>query len=373
MPGKRQDQSEFTIERGQEKVGGADRTSARNASSVPHGEHRAGQAEFDLGGTAGRQAESGIPERLRQKYYVAEADAGDEAKVYADPRGEYLAFKVSTDRMATRLEDAGVVRDMVSVAQHRGWKEIDLRGSVEFRRTAWLEASARGLSVRGYEPDPVDRAALSFRTKAEDRPTRAPSQFRRPEPEASETISVAGVSTRRPIEVTVLPPERSTEKRRQREDDRAPFQGPLRSDRASSGGAGTTGERPAHRPALTIDVVALRSDTPRRSSRSTGQRRADVFRSGEDRQSVGDDVITAARSQLAAIERALNKAIRDPKLRHSVLAHAKERIAKQLEKGGAFKHAELRERSVQRQSSPENKLEPKRHHRSNAAEAYRER
>lgn len=372
MDGDRNVEAEFTIERGREKDRGASTSSSRGKSSAPPRD-QTGQAEFDLGTKGPRDADSGLPERLRRKYYVAEAGAGDEAKIYADPKGEYLAFKVTSERITTRLEDAGVIRDMVSIAQHRNWTEVELRGSVEFRRTAWLEASMRQLSVRGYEPDPVDRAALSFRTKAEDRSTRAPTQSRRPEPDASETISVAGVSTRRPIEVTVLPPERSTETRRRREDRPAPFQGPLGSDRASSWGAGTAGERPAHRPALTIDVVPLRSDTSRQSSRSTGQRRADVFRSGDHQQNRGDDVVKAARSQLAAIERALSKAVRDPELQRSVLAHAKERIAEQLERGMAFKHAELRERTMHRRSSPEGKSNPKRQNRSNVIEVHRER
>ncbi|MDZ4369400.1 MAG: hypothetical protein U0987_20620, partial [Afipia sp.] len=60
----------------------------------------------------------------------------------------------------------------------------------------------------------------------------------------------------------------------------------------------------------------------------------------------GDDVVRAARSQLVAIELALSKAVRDPDLRRSVLAHAKERIAEQLVRGREFKHAELRGRTM---------------------------
>ncbi|MDZ4369664.1 MAG: LPD7 domain-containing protein [Afipia sp.] len=242
MDGDRKAEAEFTIQHGVEKDRAANRSSTRGASGAsPRG--KAGQAKFDLGPNAHLDADRAMPERLRRKYYVAEAGAGDEAKVYADPKGEYLAFKVSAERMATRLEDAGVIRDMVSIAQHRNWQELELRGSEEFRRTAWLEASVRGLSVRGYEPDPVDRAALSFRTKAEDRSTQAPSQSRRPELEASETIFAAGVSTRRPIDATVPPPERSTQTRRQTENDPAPFQGPIGSDRSSSRGAYIAGQR----------------------------------------------------------------------------------------------------------------------------------
>ncbi|MFA5952750.1 MAG: LPD7 domain-containing protein [Hyphomicrobium sp.] len=347
MDGDRKAEAEFTIERGSEQDRGASISTAHEATGGPP-KSRAEQAEFDLGAKIQSEADSSMPERLRRKYYVAEAGVGAEAKVYADPKGEYLAFKVSAERMATRLEDSGIIRDMVSIAQHRNWKEVELRGSEEFRRTAWLEASVRGLAVRGYEPDPVDRAALSFRTKAEDRQTRAPSQSPRPELGASETISVAGVSTRRSIDVTVLPPERSTQTRRQAEVDPATFQGPTNSDGSSSRGAHIAGQRPVDRPAMTIDIVPRRSDTSRQSSRSTRQRRADVFRSGDHREGRGDDVVRAARSQLVAIERALGKAVRDPELRRTVVAYAKERIAEELKRGEEFQHAKLRELPMQR-------------------------
>ena len=370
MDGDRKAEAEFTIDRGAEKGRGASTSSPRGPSNVPPRE-RAEQAEFDLGAKDQREADGGMPERVRRKYYVAEADVGAEAKVYADPKGEYLAFKVTTERMATRLEDSGVIRDMVSIAQHRSWKEVELRGSEEFRRTAWLEASARGISVRGYEPDPIDRAALAFKTKPDPRSTRAPSQGWQREAEASEAVSVAGVSTRRPIDVTVFPPERGTETRHQRESGTAPIPSPGASERSSS--LGQAEERPAKRPSITIDVVPLRVERSGGSARSPGQLRAEIFRSDDRRDDGGDSVIRAARSQYAAIERALIKSVRDPELQRSVLAHAGTRIAEHLERGGEFRHAELRERTVHRESSSEGWPDPRRSMHSKFAEIHHER
>ena len=84
-------------------------------------------------------------------------------------RGEYLAFKVTGDRLVTRLAAAEVIRDMVSVAQHRQWDALHVRGSAEFRREAWLEAGARGIEVRGYQPTDLDRQALADRQEASNR------------------------------------------------------------------------------------------------------------------------------------------------------------------------------------------------------------
>jgi len=352
------DPGEFSIGRGRDKGANADSFEKNGASRPPPGQGETTQAEFDLGGTNQRHSDSGMPERLRRKYYVAEAGAGDEARVYADPRGEYLAFKVSAERLATRLEDAGVIRDMVSIAQHRGWAEVQVRGSVEFRRTAWLEASVRGLAVRGYEPDPIDRAALSFRTKSDVDPARSRSQSQQRGPEASETDFVAGVSAKRPIDVTVMPPERGVE--------------PTHPRHAAEGYFGSSGDQhawlkagrnradpPIDRSAITIDVLPFRAATSDRPSRTAGERRADVFRSAQ-----------AARSQMTAIEQALAKAVLDPALRDSVLAHAKARIAEQLEQGGEFKHAEVRTRTKPERPSKVSSVSSPRKNRPDTPEAH---
>ncbi|WP_156446415.1 MULTISPECIES: LPD7 domain-containing protein [Hyphomicrobiales] len=364
MQGERQDQSEFTIERGRERDAGAGRSSPRGASSAPQGERQSGQAEFDLAGTAGRQPESGMPERLRRKYYVAEVGSGDEAKVYADSKGEYLAFKVSTDRMATRLEDANVVRDMVSVAQHRGWKEVELRGSEEFRRTAWLEASVRGLSVRGYEPDPVDRAALAFRAKPETGSTKAAQSPQTREAGASETVTIDGIETRRPIDVTVIPPE-SREERFETRGDRPEAGAPRSWNTAKEPATAMPENAQNHstkRPTVTIDCAALKDGSTRNPQRDRWQARSEAFRTGDARQMAGDEAVKAARSQLVAIERALAKAVRNPALRQSILSHAKERIARELAGGQAIERRQLRQKvPVQQKISPfPSKSEPSR-------------
>ena len=118
--------------------------------------------------------DNALPDRIRRKYYVVVNEPGKEgadgeARLYADERGEYLAFKVADDRLVTRLAAVEVIRDMVSVAQHRQWEALQVRGSVEFRREAWLEASARGMEVQGYQPTELDRQTLSDRQEVWDR------------------------------------------------------------------------------------------------------------------------------------------------------------------------------------------------------------
>jgi hypothetical protein len=373
VQGDRRERDEFTIERGRGRDAGAGRSSSHSASNARDSESRSGQSEFDLGRAGDHPAGAGMPERLRRKYYVAEARVGDEAKVYADPRGEYLAFKVSADRMATRLEDAGLIRDMISVAQHRGWQEVEIRGSEEFRRTAWLEASLRGLAVRGFEPDPVDRAALAFRAKPDTRPDRSVRNPLTREAGASETVTLDGMTTRRPIDAIVMPPER-----REHHLDSGPERHESRQnwklvDGSADLAGGRDQARSAARPTVTIDAASLKSASSHQLLQSKGQQRADAFRSANVRHLEFDEVVRAARTQLAAIDRALNKAVADPALRRSVLAHAKERIAEQLEKGSEFKQASFRYRNEHTVRRSEETTRPYAQDRSSEPERLQER
>lgn len=157
MNDKRDDSEDFSLKR-QDHIG-------RAPGTDKSGEDPA---------TKSARADNALPDRIRRKYYVvaneSEKDGPDgEARLYADEQGEYLAFKVTEDRLVTRLAAAEVVRDMVSVAQHRQWEALEVRGSAEFRREAWLEAGARGIEVQGYQPTELDRQTLAGRREVWDR------------------------------------------------------------------------------------------------------------------------------------------------------------------------------------------------------------
>ncbi|MBM3578153.1 MAG: hypothetical protein FJX40_10935 [Alphaproteobacteria bacterium] len=141
------DSREFELKRAERDAGG-DKSTARDADRHP-ASRSSGAVEFDH-----------LPSHLRRKYYVVEVDAA-EARIYADRSGEYLVAKASRDRLVTRVASIEVVRDLVAIAAHRGWERIELTGSLEFRREAWLAASVRGIEAKGYEPTELDRAALA--------------------------------------------------------------------------------------------------------------------------------------------------------------------------------------------------------------------
>ncbi len=153
------DSREFELKRAERDGGGEERTE-RGEDRRRSSNSRAA-AEFDP-----------LPEHLRRKYYVVDAGA-EEIKIYADRSGEYLVAKAGRDRLVTQVGSIEIVRDLVAIAAHRGWKRVELTGSAEFRREAWLAASARGIEANGYEPTELDRAALAKIQGQSDRGDRA--------------------------------------------------------------------------------------------------------------------------------------------------------------------------------------------------------
>lgn len=73
------------------------------------------------------------------------------------------AFSDRGTKLATRGAHPEVVRSLVDIAQARGWGSVTVKGTKEFRRSAWIEAAQRGLKVVGYEPNPLDIAELANR------------------------------------------------------------------------------------------------------------------------------------------------------------------------------------------------------------------
>jgi hypothetical protein len=68
--------------------------------------------------------------------------------------------------LATASEDRGVIEHMVAVARAKHWGELQLKGSEEFRRQAWIAAELAGMSTRGFKPDAQDRATLQAAREA---------------------------------------------------------------------------------------------------------------------------------------------------------------------------------------------------------------
>lgn len=114
----------------------------------------------------GRSTNKGdVPSPLLRRYYLDER-GGPGLGFYADAQIKTATFRDLGARLVTPRSDPNAIRDMAAVAQHRGWTVVVVHGEADFRREAWLTASALGLEVRGYQPTERDRQELERRQAA---------------------------------------------------------------------------------------------------------------------------------------------------------------------------------------------------------------
>ncbi|MGY4567119.1 LPD7 domain-containing protein [Bradyrhizobium sp. USDA 3256] len=348
---------------------------ARSASAREEGKDES-RAPASNQPSSAEVTDSAFPDRIRRKYYVvavsSEKDGSDrEARLYADERKEYLAFKTTDDRLVTRIAAANVVRDMVSVAQHRQWEALHVRGSVEFQREAWLEASARGIEVQGYQPNELERQALADRRVALDRAN------------ARTTDTKARSASDRSVQAERLDYDKGVSGRlmevgfgsyRNRADAEPSTYVAIKLDdgrRHQLWGVGIvtdvadSGAKPGDRISLrrdgvepviraikSIDAATGTAGIERRQmwrdmwSVTVKERRADRPAAAHD-----SDLL-AAQSQIVVINKLVERALpNDENARRSIMAFAKERIAQHLVSGHSFVRATVKEPNRDRHQS----------------------
>jgi len=127
----------------------------------------------------GRSTHKGnVPDPMRRRYYLDEK-GGPGLGFYVDARVQTPAFRDLGARLVTGRADPNAIRDMAHVALHRGWTTVVVHGEPEFRREAWLAATALGIEARGYQPTERDRQDLERRiARAARREERGPSAAR---------------------------------------------------------------------------------------------------------------------------------------------------------------------------------------------------
>ena len=80
---------------------------------------------------------------------------------FLDRKSETVHFEDKGRSLSTASEDRDVIVHMVEVAKAKNWGELQLKGSEEFRRQAWIAAELAGVPTRGFKPKAQDRAALT--------------------------------------------------------------------------------------------------------------------------------------------------------------------------------------------------------------------
>lgn len=84
----------------------------------------------------------------------------DEYRIGGDKGQLRVAFTDHGKRLESRYDAPEVVRGMVDLAQAKGWREIQVAGTLEFQRATWMEGNLRGIHVAGYTPSRQDEDRL---------------------------------------------------------------------------------------------------------------------------------------------------------------------------------------------------------------------
>lgn len=106
-----------------------------------------------------KEANKGLPPEWRDRLLPNRNEfvLRDEPKV--------AVFSVSADTLKTRLNDPEVAKLLAATADERGWSRIQVKGTETFRREVWIEATARGVDTKGFQPSEVDFHEASLRSR----------------------------------------------------------------------------------------------------------------------------------------------------------------------------------------------------------------
>jgi hypothetical protein len=320
-----------------------------------------------------------VPDALKRRYFSEEPQYAPELRFYTDATTKDVAFRDAGDKLVARQTNAEVVRDLVSIAEHRGWKSIDVRGQEDFRREVWLEARTAGLEVRGHKPSERDLQELERRLSARDVSSVAPGRERNSS-----------------YEPGVLDPARTAPEGRTAPAAAKPER--IDYDRGFTGKLLETGEAPyKHRAGQELtpyvrveqangrqveiwgvglpdaleraaakvgDEIMLRRDGVERvmktveiKDRETGEValekrevprnrwivEAERFRASTPAQAARDPDLRDAQSRLAVVAAVVKDRHADPAVQDRLIASAKEQIAGHIEQGARFAAAMVRE------------------------------
>lgn len=353
------------LEPGLSWIGPAEEREA--ARTAPDGAAAAVQAP-----PGGKRSEAGrkpslalgdVPEPLLRRYYVEPRRFGSELAFSMDAKAKEPAFRDVGGALVTRATDTQVIRDMVTIAAHRGWSAIQARGDADFKREVWLAAKSQGLEVRGYKPSERDQQELDRRrgpgSDRERGEPLEPLKSRRTAAPADSRVDFEKGFTGKLIEVGSAPYQNRPGQ------EMSPFaRVELPGGKVQQVWGVSLPEGLAKAGVAVGDSVHVRRDgketvltmvevRDRASGETTVQQRAvtrnrwaveaDRFREATPAEAARDPALKDAQSRLAVVKAVLQDRLKDPLALNRVLAAAKDRIADHMSSGGKVAPAVVRD------------------------------
>ena len=310
-----------------------------------------------------------VPDAIKRRYFSEEPQFSPEVRFYTDARNDQPAFRDAGGKLTARDHSPDVVRDLVAIAEHRGWKSIEVRGDDDFRRAVWLEAKAAGLEVRGYKPTERDLQELARHLDARDVNFIAPAMDR--DRDAGSTPPASTVGDKAPADTALrgkidydkgvvgkLLESGEAPYKHRAGQELTPFvrveQRDGRQIEVWGVGLPAAIERSGAKPG---DEITVRRDGVERVTRTFEVRdrwtiEAERFRGSTPAEAARDPALRDAQSRLAVVAAVVKDRHADPAVQDRLIAGAKEKIASHIEQGGRFSPAQLREPITERDRPP---------------------
>lgn len=112
------------------------------------------------------RAKPTISPEIDRRYLIDERDTRTIYSYANDP--ERIAFIEKGETLSTTESNPALIKNMVQLAEDKGWEAVELSGTDKFRREAWFEARRRGLEVTGYEPTEQDLRLAEIEQPTQD-------------------------------------------------------------------------------------------------------------------------------------------------------------------------------------------------------------
>lgn len=134
-----------------------------------------------------------IPQSVAMDYVHTPSDSSfKSSKFYEKNNPLSVAFEDRGKALSSGRDDAKTIQSMVAIAKQKNWGNIQIKGSEEFKRQAWIEAQAHGIQVRGYSPTERDKVALQVRQEelSKNQIQHVPERVQSPKTEVTKTTEV---------------------------------------------------------------------------------------------------------------------------------------------------------------------------------------
>lgn len=116
------------------------------------------ELSVELDGQANEAKIKPTSKELDNRFSITEKGSKTLYSYSNDP--DKVAFTEKNDKLIANDNNPALIKSMLEVAESKGWESVTISGEKEFKREAWLEAKARGLDVKGYEPNQQDERKL---------------------------------------------------------------------------------------------------------------------------------------------------------------------------------------------------------------------